>query len=92
MLKVIGEEVKSRNDLCCIFSRYGSALRRRQTIEDRGVRRKEMDGPGIEQNKKWIKEGKMKYSETMTEGFDNIFKAFADMLKGGNVGKAVVKA
>jgi prostaglandin reductase 1 len=47
---------------------------------------------GIEQNKKWIKEGKMRYRETMTEGFDNMFKAFVDMLKGGNVGKAVVKA
>ncbi|XP_068895476.1 prostaglandin reductase 1-like [Tenebrio molitor] len=47
---------------------------------------------GIEQNKKWIKEGKMRYRETMTEGFDNMFKAFIDMLKGGNVGKAVVKA
>jgi NADPH:quinone reductase-like Zn-dependent oxidoreductase len=32
---------ESRSDLCCIFSRYGSALRRRQTIEDGGVRRKE---------------------------------------------------
>jgi prostaglandin reductase 1 len=34
----------------------------------------------------------MRYRETMTEGFDNMFKAFVDMLKGGNVGKAVVKA
>jgi prostaglandin reductase 1 len=47
---------------------------------------------GIEQNKKWTKEGKMRYRETMTEGFDNMLKAFVDMLKGGNVGKAVVKA
>jgi hypothetical protein len=44
MLKVIGEEVKSRSDICCIFSRYGSALRCQQTIEDGGVRRKKMDG------------------------------------------------
>jgi prostaglandin reductase 1 len=47
---------------------------------------------GVEQSKGWIKEGGMRYRETMTEGFDNMFKAFVDMLKGGNVGKAVVKA
>ena len=46
---------------------------------------------GIHQNLKWIKEGKLKYRETITEGFENMFKAFTDMLKGGNIGKAVVK-
>ncbi|XP_023026130.2 prostaglandin reductase 1 isoform X2 [Leptinotarsa decemlineata] len=46
---------------------------------------------GIEQNRKWIEEGKLKYRETVTEGFENMFHAFADMLRGGNVGKAIVK-
>jgi len=46
---------------------------------------------GIEQNLEWIKEGKLKYKETVTDGFVNIFKAFVDMLQGGNIGKAVVK-
>lgn len=46
---------------------------------------------GIEQNKKWIEEGKMKYRETVTDGFENMFKAFTDMLSGGNFGKAIVK-
>ncbi|KAF2900199.1 hypothetical protein ILUMI_05994 [Ignelater luminosus] len=46
---------------------------------------------GIHQNLKWISEGKLKYKETVTEGFDNMFKAFVDMLQGGNTGKAVVK-
>lgn len=46
---------------------------------------------GIEQNLKWIREGKLKYKETVTEGFDNLFDAFVSMLQGGNVGKAVVK-
>ncbi|KAJ8959357.1 hypothetical protein NQ318_022043 [Aromia moschata] len=47
---------------------------------------------GISQNKKWIEEGKLKYKETITEGFDNMFNAFVDMLRGGNIGKAIVKA
>lgn len=46
---------------------------------------------GLEQNEKWIKEGKLKYKETITEGFENLFDAFVSMLQGGNVGKAIVK-
>ncbi|KAF5307608.1 hypothetical protein FQR65_LT06764 [Abscondita terminalis] len=46
---------------------------------------------GIEQNKKWIEEGKLKYKETVTEGFENTFEAFTDMLQGKNLGKAIVK-
>ena len=29
--------------------------------------------------------------ETITDGFENIPKAFIDMLSGGNIGKAVVR-
>nr|CAI5870066.1 unnamed protein product [Callosobruchus analis] len=47
---------------------------------------------GIEQLAKWIKEGKLKYRETVTDGFEKMPEAFIDMLKGGNTGKAVVKA
>ncbi|XP_048526672.1 prostaglandin reductase 1-like isoform X2 [Dendroctonus ponderosae] len=46
---------------------------------------------GIQQNLQWIQQGKLKYRETVTEGFENIFKAFTDMLEGVNVGKAIVK-
>jgi len=45
----------------------------------------------INQHKKWIKEGKLKYRETVTQGFENAPKAFVDMLQGGNFGKAIVK-
>lgn len=46
---------------------------------------------GIEKNMAWIREGKLKYRETVTVGFENMFQAFAGMLKGDNFGKAVVK-
>lgn len=46
----------------------------------------------FEQNMKWVKEGKLKYPLTITEGFDNMPKAFIEMLQGANIGKAVVKA
>lgn len=45
----------------------------------------------VEQNIQWIKEGKLKYKETVTVGFENAFQAFVDMLQGGNIGKAIVK-
>jgi NADPH-dependent curcumin reductase CurA len=31
------------------------------------------------------------YRETVTEGFENMAKAFIGMLQGENVGKAIVK-
>jgi len=47
---------------------------------------------GVKQLKEWVEQGKVKYGETVTEGFENIPKAFIDMLQGGNTGKAVVRA
>ena len=47
---------------------------------------------GITQNLKWIQEGKVKYHETVTEGFEQMPTAFIEMLRGANTGKAVVKA
>ncbi|XP_065910747.1 prostaglandin reductase 1-like [Dysidea avara] len=40
----------------------------------------------------WIDKGQLKYNETVTEGFDNMFDAFAGLFSGKNLGKAVVKA
>lgn len=36
-------------------------------------------------------QGKLKYREHITEGFENTPKAFIGMLKGENMGKAIVK-
>lgn len=46
---------------------------------------------GIKQNMQWIKEGRIKYKETVCEGFENMTKTFIRMLKGECVGKAIVK-
>ncbi|KAG8225118.1 hypothetical protein J437_LFUL006141 [Ladona fulva] len=46
---------------------------------------------GINQLLEWVQEGKIKYRETISEGFDNMPAAFIGMLRGDNVGKAVVK-
>ncbi|XP_063825088.1 prostaglandin reductase 1-like [Ostrinia nubilalis] len=39
----------------------------------------------------WIKSGKLKAREHVTEGFDKLYDAFTGMLAGENSGKAVVK-
>jgi NADPH-dependent curcumin reductase CurA len=39
----------------------------------------------------WLKEGKLTYSETIVEGFDNIPQAFIDLFSGKNEGKMIVK-
>ena len=39
----------------------------------------------------WLKEGKLKYRETVTEGLENAPAAFIGLLKGENFGKQIVK-
>lgn len=46
---------------------------------------------GVTQLSQWIQEGKLKYKETITEGFDNLPSAFIGMLRGENTGKALVR-
>lgn len=48
-------------------------------------------GEGIQALAGWLKEGKLKYEETITEGFDHTIDAFLDLFKGANLGKALVK-
>ncbi len=48
-------------------------------------------GPAINQLSKWFQEDKLKYSETLIEGFENIPRAFLDLFEGKNQGKMVVK-
>ena len=46
---------------------------------------------GIRDLGKWVAEGKIKYAETVVEGFENAPKAFLGLFKGENIGKALVK-
>ena len=39
----------------------------------------------------WLKEGKLTYSETIINGFENIPQAFLDLFEGRNKGKMIVK-
>ena len=48
-------------------------------------------GEAITQMAAWVREGKIKVQETVTEGFHKMPHAFMGMLKGENTGKAVVK-
>jgi NADPH-dependent curcumin reductase CurA len=38
-----------------------------------------------------VAQGKLKWKEHVTEGFENAAKAFIEMLKGSNFGKAIIK-
>lgn len=39
----------------------------------------------------WLSEGKLKYEETILEGFDRLPEAFLELFKGTNIGKMLVK-
>lgn len=45
----------------------------------------------VDQLTEWIKCGKLKYRHTITIGFDNLPAAFIGMLRGENIGKALVR-
>lgn len=48
-------------------------------------------GEGTKELAGWLKEGKLKYEETITEGFDHTIDAFLNLFKGSNLGKSLVK-
>ena len=48
-------------------------------------------GLAIRQLAKWLQEGKLRYDETVVEGFENTPRAFLDLFEGKNQGKMVVK-
>ena len=39
----------------------------------------------------WVADGKVRYLEDMREGLETVPAAFAEMLKGGNFGKMLVR-
>ena len=48
-------------------------------------------GEGLQQMAAWLKEGKIKYEETIAHGLESAPQAFFDMLNGKNRGKQLVK-
>lgn len=46
---------------------------------------------GVKQLAEWLSQGKLKYTETIIEGFENIPQAFLDLFEGKNKGKMIVK-
>ncbi|WP_160031645.1 NADP-dependent oxidoreductase [Paenibacillus sp. An7] len=46
---------------------------------------------GLQELGKWLSEGKLKYEETVVDGFDNVVEAFLQIFKGANLGKMLVK-
>ncbi len=46
---------------------------------------------GLVQLGKWLSEGKLKYEETIIEGFDHVIDAFLQLFEGTNLGKMLVK-
>lgn len=46
---------------------------------------------GVTQLAQWLSEGKLKYAETIVEGFENTPQAFIGLFTGDNLGKQIVK-
>ncbi|MCQ6561324.1 NADP-dependent oxidoreductase [Paenibacillus mendelii] len=46
---------------------------------------------GLQDLVKWLSEGKLKYEETIVEGFEHVPQAFLQLFEGKNLGKMLVK-
>lgn len=46
----------------------------------------------LQQLEAWVKEGKLKYTETIVEGFEKLPQTFCELFQGKNTGKFLVKA
>ena len=46
---------------------------------------------GTQQLSKWLKDGKLKYTETIVQGFDQLPAALIGLFKGENIGKMIVE-
>lgn len=46
---------------------------------------------GLQQLQQWLREGKLKTTETIVEGFDKLPEAFLSLFSGYNTGKLIVK-
>jgi NADPH-dependent curcumin reductase CurA len=46
----------------------------------------------IQQLNQWLKEGRLKYTETIVHGFDQLPTALLGLFKGDNIGKMIVEA
>lgn len=46
---------------------------------------------GVKQMAEWLKQGKLKYRESIIHGFENTPKAFLGLFRGENIGKQLVK-
>ncbi len=51
----------------------------------------EQDDESLAQLAEWVRDGKLKYRETVAEGIENAPAAFIGMFGGANIGKQVVK-
>lgn len=49
------------------------------------------ESEALQKNLEWLRQGKIRYRETVTKGFENMFQAFTGLFSGQNVGKSVVQ-
>lgn len=96
----------SRMTICGLIAHYGdteggdAGARERAAAEARGVTVTNLFvGDYVESHHDafladmvpWVAEGKVKYREDIREGLETLPAAFAEMLKGGNFGKMLVR-
>ncbi|XP_049877904.1 prostaglandin reductase 1-like [Pectinophora gossypiella] len=91
---------KARIAICGSISSYDKTARQKHSNASMSVHIEsfsftqwdwETQKNALKQIRTWIESGKITVKETVTKGFDKLPDAFIGMLKGENIGKALVK-
>eukprot|EP00057_Strongylocentrotus_purpuratus_P020606 XP_011675080.1 PREDICTED: prostaglandin reductase 1 isoform X3 [Strongylocentrotus purpuratus] len=96
--------VRGRVCVCGSISAYNEKERPKASIVQPAINRQRLTMQGmmvydytdrfpeaLKDMMQWIQEGKLKYREHVTNGFENTPKAFMELFSGDNFGKAIIK-
>ncbi|XP_041472056.1 prostaglandin reductase 1-like [Lytechinus variegatus] len=96
--------VKGRVCVCGSISAYNAKVRPKASIVQPAINRQRLSVQGmmvydykerfpeaLKDMMEWIQQGKLKYQEHVTNGFQNTPKAFMQLFTGENFGKAIIK-
>ncbi len=105
MLQAVMEQlaIGARVVLCGLMSQYNTTemppgpnpafiIKARATVRGMVVYdHEDLRGQFVEDASNWLKEGRIRYLEDVTEGIENAPEAFSRLMQGKNHGKAIVK-
>ncbi|KAF5307614.1 hypothetical protein FQR65_LT06770 [Abscondita terminalis] len=77
-----------RISVCGCISQYNESKLEKVTVLQKYLVLNMLRMQGVQQNLKWVKEGKLKYKETIAKGFENTYPNFSGHVKRKKIWKS----